>query len=398
MTEIDHIIGMPPENTLAATNAQMRNSMPLVKIYPGLSSFAQGMDIYQRLPAFESDSSKGKESKVMSYHALLQKHKFILNQPEADRGEGGCLVLAYLADSFPTDSFTNEYGENFLADISNLVSEKAGAMAQMFGVESGSQAMDKLLTAGEKQGGLAALIAGFTRHVGAGITKSINAALPNLAGGAKMLDVLLAGSRLDFPMVWKTSGFTPSYTMTVRLYNPDPGDLEVTKRFIIGPIAAIMLLGIPRSNDATTFRWPFIHRFYSPGIFDLDPGFISNITIVKGGDQQQISFNQRLAVVDVRIDFGSLFSTMLASGKNMARTRPTLHKYLEALTKNKTGVVTRNMRIMDAPLQTEVNQAPAQADYTDEEYNSPTSRVTETAQWDYEDLKSQLPAAVARVV
>ena len=91
-----------------------------------------------------------------------------------------------------------------------------------------------------------------------------------------------------------------------------------------------MLLGIPISTDSVTFSWPFIHRIYSPGIYDLDPAFISNITIIKGGDQQQISYKQRLGIVDIRIDFGSLFSTMLAT-KGDPRNRPTLKRYLQGI-------------------------------------------------------------------
>jgi hypothetical protein len=147
----------------------------------------------------------------------------------------------------------------------------------------------------------------------------------------KMIGSLAAGSRIDFPMVWKSSSFQPSYTMTVRLYNPDPTSKSMTKKYIIGPIAAIMLLGIPISEDGSTYSWPYLHRVDSPGIYELDPAYIQNITIIKGGDQQQIAYNQRLGIVDVRIDFGSLFSSMLASNKRTTKTRPTLRKYLRSM-------------------------------------------------------------------
>ena len=157
-------------------------------------------------------------------------------------------------------------------------------------------------------------------------------------------------------MVWKSSGFQPSYTLTVRLYNPDPGSRESTHKFITGPLAAIMLLGIPISTDTITFSWPFIHRIFSPGIYDLDPAFISNITVIKGGDQQQISYKQRLGIVDVRIDFGSLFSTMLATKGNPSN-RPTLKKYLEGISGQdsyKKGV--RNFSLYEESSSTEIDK------------------------------------------
>jgi len=157
-----------------------------------------------------------------------------------------------------------------------------------------------------------------------------------LAGGraGDIIDSLMAGGRIDFPSLWKNSSYAPSYTMTIRLYNPNPASKEATEKYIIGPIAAIMLLGVPISSDSTTYSWPFLHSFHSPGIYKLDPAFISNITIVKGGDQQQIALNQSLALVDVRIDVGSLFNSMLVADKTITG-RPTVFNYIETLRETK---------------------------------------------------------------
>jgi hypothetical protein len=147
------------------------------------------------------------------------------------------------------------------------------------------------------------------------------------------LDQLVAGARIDFPQIWKNSGFTPSYTATIRLYNPNPGSSEATKQYIIGPIAAILCLCVPRSSDGKTYNWPFFHRIKSPGIYGLDPGVITNVTVVKGGDQQQIAFSKRLAMVDVRMDITSLYGSMLIEEENPNpnSNRPTVMKYLRSL-------------------------------------------------------------------
>jgi hypothetical protein len=118
--------------------------------------------------------------------------------------------------------------------------------------------------------------------------------------------------------------------MTIRLYNPNPQSDIATDKYIIGPIAALMLLGTPISDDGATYNWPFLHKVRATGIYDLDPAYIGGITIIKGGDQQSIAYNQRLGMVDVRIDFGSLYNTMVAS--NSANpARPTLKKYLNVM-------------------------------------------------------------------
>jgi hypothetical protein len=150
-------------------------------------------------------------------------------------------------------------------------------------------------------------------------------------------DILAAGGRIDFPMLWKNSTFAPSYTMTIRLYNPNPASREITAKYIIGPVAALLLLGLPQSVGEGAYSWPFIHRIWSPGIYNIDPAYISNITIVKGGDQQQISWKQRMGVVDVRIDFGSVFNSILSNASE-SRNRPTLKGYLSAMAGEKYGV------------------------------------------------------------
>ena len=106
MSNLDFIIGLPPdlpmESTIGnKTNTVMRNSMPIAKIYPGIPSFQKGLDLFTRSSAFYGGKT--------AYSTKLKDHGFTLGGLH-----NGFLQIAYLADSFPTDSFTNEYGENFL--------------------------------------------------------------------------------------------------------------------------------------------------------------------------------------------------------------------------------------------------------------------------------------------
>ena len=54
----------------------------------------------------------------------------------------------------------------------------------------------------------------------------------------------------------------------------------------------------------------------SKGIYNLSPGYISGVSVIKGGDQQNIAWNQHLSIVDVRMDFGSLYSSILVDKNN----------------------------------------------------------------------------------
>lgn len=353
MPDIDFVVGLPPdlptdEAINGRTNTLMRNSMPVAKIYPGIPSFQKGLDLFQRQPAFYRSGTGGqggggrpRTSNANTYLQLLNEHNFTI-----DLGlHQGFLKIAYLADSFPTDSFSNEYGENFLQKFTDVASEGAASISQMFGGRRATEVIGGAIEAIKETGQLGQQVGGIAQNLNEGFRSFITRLGAqgglggSIGGAANLVDALVAGSRIDFPMVWKTSAYQPSYTMTVRLYNPNPSSSESTRKYIAAPIAALMLLGIPQSVDGSTYSWPFIHRIHSPGIYDLDPAFISNISVIKGGDQQQIAFGQQLGMVDVRIDFGSLFSTILAGGRRIGKTRPTLEKYINGLLDQKPGVV-----------------------------------------------------------
>lgn len=338
---IDYVIGMPPitTNTGEAIHTQrsaeaLKNTMPVATIYPGIPSFEFGIDLFNRLNAFDSGlfDSRDQKSNNNYYLPMLRKHGYNLDKNIHING----LKVAYIADNFPTDTFTNEYGENFLQKFTDVASEGAASIAQMFGARDvrdvGRQIIGRAQGSNNKGigkiGEMANQASKYIGDLGQTLFGNTGSRMANMIGS------LAAGSRIDFPMVWKSSSFQPSYTMTVRLYNPNPGSLRSTQKYIIGPIAAIMLLGIPISQDSSTYSWPFLHKVSSPGIYNLDPAYIQNITVVKGGDQQQISYRQSLSIVDVRIDFGSLFSSMLATSDSSEKTRPTLRKYLKAMEPN----------------------------------------------------------------
>lgn len=354
---IDFIIGLPPlgpTDDAASTriNRVIHNSMPLVHIQPGIPSFTEGIDLMSRSPAFNTaipdlygDPKLDALDNRRNYVQLLAELGFGLKQGAG--GKGGYLTCAYLADNFPTDTFTNEYGENFLQKITNVASEGLGGLSQMMGGRSFTEAIRKMggaaQEAGERRGGKTGAAVGFAGGVVRTVEEQLAKVVAMTPEGSMIrkmaanVNVMLAGGRIDFPMLWKNSTYSPSYSMTIRLYNPNPNSRRATAKYIIGPIAALLLLGLPQSAGTGAYSWPFIHEFWSPGIYRLDPGYIANITIVKGGDQQQISWKQRLGVVDVRIDFGSVYNSILSAASS-SRSRPTLKGYLEVLADEKSDV------------------------------------------------------------
>lgn len=333
------IFGLPPASHVS--DNMIINSMPTMEITPGTPQLEAGLSVYTVNPNWGA------------YNELLAYQGYKL--------PGESIKLAFIADSFPTDTFTNDYGETFLQKFTDVASQGMAEIMQMTGSKSFTEALSigAQATGGlqeELGGGILGNIAGGARK-GMISTKNALDKLKNsgegasklreiMGGGVEIVNKMLAGHRVDFPMIWRNSGFTPSYTATIRLYNPNPGSDQATKQYIIGPLAVILCLGTPQSDDGKTYSWPFFHKIKARGIYNLDPAVITNITVIKGGDQQQIAYNQRLAMVDVRIDFGSLYTSMVAESKGMhISNRPTVKGYLDNLSDIDSGSFTKRNKM-----------------------------------------------------
>lgn len=320
---LDFTFGMPP--VAHTTENIVKNTMPTATITPCKPSFKEGLQL------FGLDPSGG----ASEYNKLLNEHGFEL--PSTSQKS---IEVAFLADSFPTDTFNNEYGESFLDRFTQMASSGLADISQFLGASNAVEAM-KNIGAAMGPDSFMGNMAKSGAEKATAFKKSLKQA--EMAGGKgsglarKMFNVVsagLTGARVDFPKVWKNSGFEPSYTMTIRLYNPSPGNPDMTRKYIVGPLAALLLLGLPRgSEDNSGYQWPFLCKIKAKGIYDINAAFINNIAVVKGGDQQSIAWNQSLSIVDVRIDFGSLYSSILVESKagSAGEDRPTLKTYLNVL-------------------------------------------------------------------
>lgn len=379
------VYGLPPKSHVS--DDMIINSMPQMEIIPGKPYLSRGLTLFRV------------DDDWPAYRNLLANHGFTTPEP---------IKLAFIADNFPTDTFTNDYGETFLQKFTDVASQGLAEIIQMTGSTTASEAFGKFGVFGEETekelGGIAGSIAGGVGKGAHAMEKALKAlANPGagtkglrgvMGGGANMINKMLGGHRIDFPMIWRNSGFTPSYTATIRLYNPNPSSESMTNKYIIGPLAVILCLATPQSDDGKTYSWPFFQKIKAKGIYNLDPAVITNITVIKGGDQQQIAFNQRLGLVDVRIDFGSLYGTMLVESSGMQAThRPTVRTYLDSLKQTDTSLYkTRNQMRSQARM---VSGAPRQG-----EVDSITA-VSETRQLllsKNNAVRRRLPPTVTEVV
>jgi hypothetical protein len=302
------IIGFPPiaQGEPVMQNLQA-NAVPVAMITPCEPNFQLGMTLFRAKPENEK------------YVNMVEKYGYIVSSP---------LAVAFIPDVPVSETVTNEYGESFLNKMTDVVSGGFSEINQIMGkkdiIESAKAIQGigaAVKGAGHEYAGGAIEVAG---RVGEKTAETMRGFANSISKGAgDLASKLLAGARIDFPFIWKNSTYSQTVSITVRLYNPVPGNDFMHDRYIVGPLVALLTLATPTSDHMNVYSWPFIHKIKCPGYFNIDPGTITSISITRGAENQ-ISFGQRPSLVDVRLEFGSLHSVMLNSADNASADRPSI--------------------------------------------------------------------------
>ena len=327
---LPEIIGLPPEaagsdhlNFKCEANDIEYDGMPIVDLMamePAAQWASSFFTFRSAMSKNESNSNDATDPDEItpSYNGMLLKYGYKLagDNPQYIR-------CAFLGDAQITETLTNNYEESFLEDLTSGFS-KVSQVAQLVGGSSIGQLYNSISGAinADRSGNQspdavqnavsdASQIAGVFKDLAA--TDSHLGALA--ASTSKMIGMTakkMAGARADFPKLWSGSTYEPTHSLTIRLYNPWPGSERATRYFINGPITALMLLATPRTTDGILYNWPFLVRARASGMFNIPIGYISNITIVRGGDNNQIGLNQISQIVDVKLEISSIYSSMVA--------------------------------------------------------------------------------------
>lgn len=336
-------IGYPPAGPFSL--GMIKNSFPVVTFSPCVAQFGyQNNQSTTNLFSLQEvwDTAGGSTKSFKDLYKMTMKELGPVVLPESwTKG----VRLACISDNFPSDQFTNDYGESFFERLTAVASEGFSDLAQVLGSRgSGTQALKDTMQAISSTGAYGMEFIGKGGiNIADSLEKSISKMKQSKNENAQKIGGILGAanqaitSRMDYPSVWKTSSWSPQYSLTVKLYNPCPGDVSSTLQYIIAPLAAILCLSMPQATSLGMYSWPYLHKIDCPGIFNIAAGYISGITVIKGGDQLDIAWNKRLGMVDVRIDFGSLYNSLVVcagedANEALRAERPTVENYLKGLT------------------------------------------------------------------
>ena len=188
--------------------------------------------------------------------------------------------IVFYLDGLDTvsESFTNETTQSSIASTINGFSDTAREVKFLFG-ENGN-AMADLINSGSE----------ITNN----ITSSLQGAVTNVAGGIvgslsnKGVNTVLNGGKIIFPEIWSDSDFSRSYNIEIKLRSPDHDNLSIFLN-IIKPYCKLLALAMPRARvdssgvlDPNAYGSPFLVKAFSKGMFNIDMGIITSMTVNKG--------------------------------------------------------------------------------------------------------------------
>lgn len=108
-----------------------------------------------------------------------------------------------------------------------------------------------------------------------------------LSNLASHLTTVASGGKLIFPEIWSDSSFSKSYNCEFKFIAPDPSNLSVFLNVIV-PLLHLVGLVAPQSvaSNPNGYTNPFIVRAIYKGMFNIDMGIITDMSVTKGAECQ----------------------------------------------------------------------------------------------------------------
>jgi len=302
--ELPEVLGLPPMDSDALPGCKAPEChrdveftkcvFPRMRIYPCEQSFSAGLEFF----ALKNDLGWAK------YIDFLR----INGGYEPNRNWKKYIDIAYQNTSGFTETYSNDFGQSSLVTMTTPLSQGAQEFMWVAGTNI-ADTINKKRQSGDKTMKMVDNMLGAVGDAAesAGMSKTRRQQLGKLAGS------LVTGGKLNFPMIWKSTSFDRSYDITIRLYNLCPGNDDSNKKMIIGPMVALLPFVVPASEDGNTYKWPLIAKFDAPGQFRIEAGYIKTISVIKGGDSNDLAWNNRSGMIDLKISIGDLYSTMISS-------------------------------------------------------------------------------------
>lgn len=203
-----------------------------------------------------------------------------------------------------SETYSNDTTTSNIASQINGFSDTANELRFLFGQKGG--AIGSLLDSGTE--------------ITSSITSSLSGILSKLGGGIvgslaeNGVNTVLNGGKIVFPEIWSNSSSDRSYSIDIKLRSPDHDSLSIFLN-VLKPYCRLLALTLPRAMDDNPngFRRPFMVKAYSKGLFNVEYGIISSMSVTKGAE---CCWNDDglPTQIDITLDIKDLYSSLSMSG------------------------------------------------------------------------------------
>ena len=122
---------------------------------------------------------------------------------------------------------------------------------------------------------------------------------------------ILAGGRLVFPEIWTNSDYGRSYSCSMKLIAPAGDKLSIYMNVLV-PIYHLLAMCLPRESMNQAYYSPFLLRCYYKGLFHVDMGIMTGLSITKGTECEW-TYDGLPTIADVSFEIKDLYQTMYMS-------------------------------------------------------------------------------------
>ena len=183
-----------------------------------------------------------------------------------------CIPFYINSETSFSETITNETTESSIASFVNGLSDKAREIQFILG--TGKAALGEAIDAAQE-----ALAAS---------REAVDRMVKNLDNGNNIFGTLwnsfksiVTGGRMMFPNIWLNSSFSRNYEINIKLTTPS-FDKRSWYLNIAVPLCHLLGFVLPRGEYPNTYNSPFLVKAFYKGMFNIDMGLITNMSIKKG--------------------------------------------------------------------------------------------------------------------
>lgn len=227
--------------------------------------------------------------------------------------------VVFYADGLTTvsDSFSNNTTDSSLANSINGFSDQAKEIRFLMG---GSNALTELYSNSTEA--LSSISSGLA-EIGGDLTAGM---LGDLARTG--VSSVLTGGKLIFPKIWGDSNYNRSFSFSIKLRSPDHDNLSIFMNILV-PFIHLLALCMPQSltsgdsqQNPNAYNTPFMVRAYAKGMFNINMGMITDMSVTRGGEAQWNN-NGLPTQMDIDISIEDLYSSLFMTNPQVKKNGTT---------------------------------------------------------------------------